>query len=141
MGNHLFSATDLMSLLLSLCLALLFHSLLSPPPASLYFCALSCPNSPQSLCKPQISHCPLFAGFLRLSTLDSFFLSFFFFSFSLSAILPLCPHHHGNCWPSGYFTYRGQFPPHVHNWPFGPAMSVHVPLHCLFLHNAQSVSH
>ena len=85
MGNHLFSATDLMSLLLSLCLALLFHSLLSPPPASLYFCALSCPNSPQSLCKPQISHCPLFAGFLRLSTLDSFFLSFFFFFlFSLS---------------------------------------------------------
>lgn len=53
MGNHLFSATDLMSLLLSLCCALLFHSLLSSPPASLYFCVLSCPNSPQSLCKPK----------------------------------------------------------------------------------------
>lgn len=35
----------------------------------------------------------------------------------------------------------GSFPPHVHNWPFGFAVSVHVPSHCLFLQNTWSVSH
>lgn len=48
MGNHLFSATDLMSLLLSLCCALLFRSLLSPPPASLYFWVLVLSKCPPS---------------------------------------------------------------------------------------------
>lgn len=107
-----------------------------PSCVSLLLCFVVSKFPPISL-QTQISHCPLFAGFLRLYTLDSFF----FFPFSLPAILPLCPHHHGNCWPSGYFTYRGQFPPHVHNWPFGSEMSVHVPSHCLFLQNAQSISH
>lgn len=59
MGNHLFSTTDLMSLLLPFCFALLFYSLLSPLLSHFNFV----------LCPHQISHTPLFAGFCQPSTL------------------------------------------------------------------------
>ena len=69
MGNHLFSATDLMSLLLSLCRALLFHSLLSLPPASLCFCVLFLSKSPPQNPPPTNSARPNVTPFPALRSL------------------------------------------------------------------------
>lgn len=131
MGNHLFSATDLMSLLLSLCRALLFHSLLSLPPASLCFCFVFVQipppqkTHPPLTARPNVTHSPLYAVFLQPV----------YFKSLHSVPLP----HHGPCRPLR--LSRGQFSASCSQWDIWVCdVSPGVPFHRLFLQNTRSVS-
>lgn len=110
--SHRFNVIAALTLLRS---AISFAAV-SPSCVSLLLCFVFLPNSPLTL-HAQISHSPLFAVFSRLSTLD-------FFPFhSLSH--PLLS---ASSWPlqdPHVILYTmGSFLPHVHNGPFGFAMSV-----------------
>lgn len=115
MGNHPFSATDLMSLLLALCCALFFST--RPPPVLLYFCVLFSSTTPLSL-KVRISHSPLFEvisclftlGFLSQTTLHS-----------LPCLIM------ASAGPQVKSCSMDTFLPRVHNGPFGFAMAVRAP--------------
>ncbi len=110
MGNHLFSATDLMSLLLSLCCALLFHSLPSPPPASLYFCFVFLPNFPPN------SACPNFTLPSLCSLLPPVYFRFLSFSLSQSCLHSVFCLIMTPAGPSCYLIYHGQFSASCSQW-------------------------
>lgn len=135
MGNHLFSATDLMSLLLSLCCSAISFAAVSPSCVSLL-----CFDFDQI---PPLNNsaCPNFTLLCLCSHLPPVYFRFFpvFSQPSLHSVLCLITSPAGPQVIS--YTFLVSFPPHVHNGPFGFAMSVRVPSHCLFLRNTLSVSH